>query len=63
MSNGRKPYGWTLVCPDCYRKPGHYYGILKVPSAKVDMKCPNCGTRLVDVEKLRGANGGLEVTH
>lgn len=51
-------FGWTLVCPKCYDKPGHYYGILKVPSERVNMECPNCKTRLVDVERLRAAHAG-----
>lgn len=53
-----KRYGWVLVCPKCYDKPGHYYGILKPPSERVDMACPNCKTRLVDVERLRAARKG-----
>ena len=49
-----KRFGWTLVCPECYEKPGQYYGVLKIPSEAVNMQCPNCGTRLVDVDKLKG---------
>jgi len=46
--------GWTLVCPECYFKEGYYYGILKLRSEKaLARRCPNCNTRLVDVDRLR----------
>lgn len=50
-----KRFGWTLVCPKCYDEPGKYFGILKQPSEPVNMQCPNCGTRLVDVERHKAA--------
>ena len=45
-------FGWPLVCPKCYDQPGRYFGILKVPSERVDMNCPNCKTRLVDIKRM-----------
>jgi hypothetical protein len=46
-------FGWTLVCPECYGKPGRHYGVLKIPNEPIDMACPNCGTRLIDIRRMK----------